>query len=85
MVAPLLKHGGNVRLATDWENYTMQMLEVMTKAEGFSNTAADGRFIERPQYNPLTDSSYLGERLGHGVWDLVFRRVNQRKAIWQLY
>lgn len=74
MVAPLLKHGGNVRLATDWEDYAMQMLEVMTKAEGFSNTAADGRFIERPQWRPLTKFELRGERLGHGVWDLVFRR-----------
>ena len=52
----------------------MQMLEVMTKAEGFSNTAADGRFIERPQWRPLTKFELRGERLGHGVWDLVFRR-----------
>ena len=74
MVTALIKHGGQVRLATDWEEYAMQMLEVMTRAEGFTNTASDGRFIERPAWRPLTKFELRGERLGHGVWDLVFKR-----------
>ena len=74
MVTALIKHGGQVRLATDWEEYAMQMLEVMTRAEGFTNTASDGRFIERPAWRPLTKFELRGERLGDGVWDLVFKR-----------
>jgi tRNA (guanine-N7-)-methyltransferase len=74
MVAPLLKHGAQVRLATDWEDYANQMLDVMTRAEGFTNTAPDGRFVPRPQWRPLTKFERRGERLGHGVWDLVFTR-----------
>ncbi len=74
MVAASIKHGGYVRLATDWEEYAMQMLDVMTRAEGFTNTASDGRFIERPAWRPLTKFELRGERLGHGVWDLVFKR-----------
>lgn len=74
MVAPKLKHGGAIRLATDWEEYAMQMLDVLTRASGFSNTASDGRFIERPSWRPLTKFELRGERLGHGVWDLVFKR-----------
>lgn len=74
MVTALIKHGGQVRLATDWEEYAMQMLEVMTRAEGFTNTASDGRFIERPAWRPLTKFELRGERLGHGVCDLVFKR-----------
>ncbi len=74
MVAPLLKHGAQVRLATDWEDYANQMLDVMTRAEGFTNTAPDGTFVPRPSWRPLTKFEQRGERLGHGVWDLVFTR-----------
>ncbi len=74
MVAPVLKHGAEVRLATDWQEYAEQMLDVMTRADGFSNTAPDGTYIPRPSWRPLTKFEARGERLGHGVWDLVFRR-----------
>ena len=74
MVAPLLKHGAQVRLATDWEDYANQMLDVMTRAAGFTNAAKDGGFYPRPAWRPLTKFEQRGERLGHGVWDLVFTR-----------
>ncbi|MGN0903068.1 MAG: tRNA (guanosine(46)-N7)-methyltransferase TrmB, partial [Succinivibrio sp.] len=74
LVRPLFKHGGQFRMATDWENYAEQMLEVMTNAQGFSNTSADGTYIERPSWRPLTKFELRGQRLGHGVWDLVFKR-----------
>lgn len=74
LVAPLFKQGGQFRMATDWEDYAVQMLDVMTRAEGFSNTAADGTYIPRPSWRPLTKFELRGQRLGHGVWDLVFKR-----------
>ena len=74
LVKPLFKHGGQFRMATDWEDYAIQMLEVMTRAQGFSNTAADGKYIPRPDWRPLTKFEARGQRLGHGVWDLVFKR-----------
>ena len=74
MVTPVLKHGAMVRMATDWEDYAMQMLEVMNRADGYSNTSKDGTFIPRPDWRPLTKFEARGERLGHGVWDLVFVR-----------
>lgn len=46
----------------------------MTRAQGFSNTAADGKYIPRPDWRPLTKFEARGQRLGHGVWDLVFKR-----------
>ena len=61
-------------MATDWENYAEQMLDVMTRAEGFSNTSTDGTYIPRPNWRPLTKFELRGQRLGHGVWDLVFKR-----------
>ena len=74
LVKPLFKHGGQFRMATDWENYAEQMLDVMTRAEGFSNTSPDGTYIPRPDWRPLTKFELRGQRLGHGVWDLVFKR-----------
>lgn len=74
LVRPLFKSGGHFRMATDWEDYAIQMLEVMTRAQGFENTAADGKYIPRPDWRPLTKFEARGKRLGHGVWDLVFKR-----------
>jgi len=69
-----LKPGGIVHLATDWEDYAHQMMDVLGAVDGLSNSAGDKRFAPRPQYRPLTKFEMRGERLGHGVWDLVFSR-----------
>ena len=74
-----LKPGGILHLATDWENYAEQMLEVLSAAEGLSNTCGAGQFSPRPKHRPLTKFELRGERLGHGVWDLVFTRGKTRQ------
>lgn len=73
-----LKMGGILHLATDWENYAEHMLEVMQAAEQegkWENLSATNDYIPRPEERPLTKFEKRGERLGHGVWDLKFRRV----------
>jgi tRNA (guanine-N7-)-methyltransferase len=70
---PRLQRGGTIHCATDWEPYAQQMLEVLTAQTQLQNTAAG--FAERPEYRPLTKFENRGLRLGHGVWDVVFRRV----------
>ena len=70
-----LKSGGILHLATDWQNYAEQMMEVLSAAGGLDNTAGPGQFAPRPESRPLTKFELRGERLGHGVWDLVFRRT----------
>ena len=67
-----LKPGGYIHCATDWENYAEQMLEVLSGEPLLENTVAD--YAPRPDYRPLTKFEQRGLRLGHGVWDLVFRR-----------
>ncbi|MNU10063.1 tRNA (guanine-N(7)-)-methyltransferase [compost metagenome] len=52
------------------------MLEVMNVAPGFRNLAADGRYVPRPEERPVTKFERRGERLGHGVWDLKFQRID---------
>lgn len=71
---PKLKTGGVIHLATDWEHYAEQMMEVMTAAPGFDNQADDYCFSDRPAYRPITKFEKRGERLGHGVWDLLFEK-----------
>lgn len=70
-----LKPDGIFHMATDWENYAEHMLDVMTTAEGFANLAAEGNYSPRPEYRPLTKFEQRGQRLGHGVWDLIFKKV----------
>jgi len=71
-----LRVGGILHLATDWENYAEHMLEVMAEAEGFANTQEPGGYSPRPDDRPITKFEKRGEKLGHGVWDLLFYRTN---------
>ncbi|PLW83503.1 tRNA (guanosine(46)-N7)-methyltransferase TrmB [Kineobactrum sediminis] len=69
-----LKPGGILHLATDWEDYAEQMLEVLSATPNLVNTAGVDQYAPRPSQRPLTKFELRGERLGHGVWDLVFQR-----------
>ena len=75
MAASRLKQGGVLHLATDWQDYAEQMLEVLTAEPLLENCSSDNTYVERPESRPLTKYEQRGLRLGHGVWDLVFRRV----------
>lgn len=77
LIARKLKPGGVFHLATDWEDYARQMLAVMTAAPEFYNQAGEGRYAPRPETRPLTKFEQRGQRLGHGVWDLLFERREQ--------
>lgn len=68
-----LKPAGYLHLATDWENYAQQMLEVLSAEKRLANMTAG--YAPRPTYRPLTKFEQRGLRLGHGVWDIVFRRI----------
>jgi tRNA (guanine-N7-)-methyltransferase len=69
-----LRPGGTLHLATDWEDYAGQMMAVLGDAPGLSNTCGNGAFAPRPAHRPPTRFELRGERLGHGVWDLIFAR-----------
>lgn len=72
MLASRLKPGGTIHCATDWENYAEQMLEVLSAEVSLENTASE--YALRPAYRPQTKFEARGLKLGHGVWDLVFRK-----------
>jgi tRNA (guanine-N7-)-methyltransferase len=69
-----LKPQGLLHLATDWEPYARQMLAVLSAEPALANTAGEDQYAERPDWRPLTKFEARGQGLGHGVWDLLFRR-----------
>jgi tRNA (guanine-N7-)-methyltransferase len=68
-----LKPGGYLHLATDWQPYAEQMLQVLSSEPALQNTAAD--YAPKPAYRPETKFERRGLKLGHGVWDLVFQKI----------
>ncbi len=76
-LAHCLKPGGYLHCATDWQAYAEQMMQVIGAEALLANTgdATQGGYAAKPDYRPLTKFENRGLKLGHGVWDLVFRRV----------
>jgi tRNA (guanine-N7-)-methyltransferase len=74
LVASRLRPAGVFRMATDWQSYAEQMLEVGTACPALRNESGDGGFVPRPDSRPVTRFEQRGQRLGHDVWDLAFRR-----------
>lgn len=70
-----LKSGGSLRLATDWQPYAQWMLEVGNAAAGLVNMAPDAAYAQRPAQRPITRFEQRGMRLGHGVWDLWYKKT----------
>ena len=74
-LARVIRPGGLFHAATDWAPYAEHMLQVLDAADGlFTNSAGPGRYASRPAGRPLTRFERRGQRLGHGVYDLIYRR-----------
>ena len=76
---PKLKQGGLIHLATDWENYAEQMMEVLSRFDSLENVAGPGSYASDHE-RPKTKFQRRGEKLGHGVWDLMFRKIFSRTS-----
>lgn len=74
LVHRTLVPGGVLHMATDWENYAQHMMRCLSAHAGFINQAGAGQYSPRPDSRPLTKFEQRGQRLGHGVWDLLFER-----------
>lgn len=69
-----LQFGGVLHAATDWQEYAEHMLQVLQAEPELANMAAQD-YSAKPDYRPLTKFELRGKKLGHGVWDLMFRKV----------
>lgn len=74
LVVSRLRPRGVLRLATDWEPYAQQMLEVLSACSALDNLAPDQAFADRSAERAPTRFEQRGTKLGHGVRDLTFRR-----------
>ena len=73
LLAQRLQPGGYLHCATDWQEYAEQRLAVLANEPLLENTAEG--FAARPAWRPQTKFETRGLRLGHGVWDVIFRRI----------
>ena len=69
-----LRVGGRLHAATDWQDYAEQMWEVLDATPGLTNHAGPLGHVPRPDWRPQTHFETRGQKLGHGVWDLVYDR-----------
>lgn len=70
-----LREGGRLHLATDWQDYADQMWDVLDATPGLRNRAGPRGHVPRPDWRPQTHFESRGQRLGHGVWDLLYDRI----------
>jgi tRNA (guanine-N7-)-methyltransferase len=73
LLASRMRPGALLHIATDWQDYAARILETLSAEPLLTNTA--GGYAPRPAYRPLTKFENRGLKLGHGVWDVIFRRV----------
>ena len=73
-LADKMRPGATLRLATDWQEYAEQMLAVCNANPRLESLSPDGSYAARPEFRTATRFERRGTRLGHGVWDLAYRK-----------
>lgn len=76
LLASRLRIDGLLHLATDWQDYAEHMWDVLDAEPAFRNEAGARGWFDRPAWRPQTHFEARGLRLGHGVWDLLYRRLS---------
>jgi tRNA (guanine-N7-)-methyltransferase len=75
LLASRMATDGLLHLATDWQAYAEHMLEVMEAAPAWRNQLGPGQYAEKPEWRIETHFERRGLKLGHGVWDLLYRKI----------
>jgi tRNA (guanine-N7-)-methyltransferase len=75
LLATRMADDGLLHLATDWEPYAQHMLEVMEASPHWRNAIGPGQYAEKPAWRIETHFERRGLKLGHGVWDLLYRKA----------
>ena len=74
LLSKKIKPSGYLHMATDWQHYAEHILDDLSNNDLFENCSEDDTYIDRPDYRPITKFEQRGQNLGHGVWDLLFKR-----------
>lgn len=77
LVINKLKPGGRIHVATDWQHYAEQVVTELKINPQLKNMATDSDYCPRPSYRHETKFERRGLKLGHGIWDIVFQKLNQ--------
>lgn len=80
LVGRKLSAEGIFHIATDWQPYAEHMLAVISSVPLFHNLSPAGNYVPRPVSRPLTKFEQRGQRLGHGIWDLMFEKKSEDNA-----
>lgn len=76
LVANKLKSGGELHLATDWEDYALHMMKVLSSSTDFKNACGEGQYALRSSQRPvMTKFEQRGEKAGHKIWELLFYKL----------
>ena len=75
LLSKKIKNDGIDHIATDWENYAEHIMDTLESHPHFKNCAGDHIYSVRPKNRPLTKFENRGQKLGHGVWDIIFTNV----------
>ena len=69
-----LRAGGEIHCATDWAAYAEWMRDIFAGDPKWHNLGNADGYAPRPEWRPQTKFERRGERLGHSVWDLRYRK-----------
>jgi tRNA (guanine-N7-)-methyltransferase len=75
LLATKIKKGGVFHMATDWQDYAKDAMKILIAHQQFENTQQGMGYSPRPEGRPKTRFEQRGEDLGHGVFDLIFKKV----------
>jgi len=71
LIKPVLKKYGRLFIATDWENYAEQIIDVIEHQVDVINLAGNNKYSPRPRWRPMTKFEKRGLNKGHQVFDFV--------------
>jgi len=78
LLSVLLKPGGCLHIATDWQEYAEYMAAELLSDSRYMNSGDAKGYAQRPAYRPATRFENRGLKLGHGVWELIFEKPQER-------
>ena|SRR3990167_986236 len=78
-----LRMGGVLHVATDWENYAMQIMRVLSSKKNLQNCSGEHQFADNQNHALRMQTKFekRGVELGHNVWDMLFRKTHPAALI----